>query len=1127
MKDCETKTGLRVLPSVQSVFQSAPAVWYIDLSKRKTSILLEVLRLRPEKTPVELTGCPDEESEVRSFLQCLPHISQLSFSEGFKRGVELCGRLFCAAAEREQQTGENTLQLLSSLCTYETFPISGRYIHDDTKKYQCSFLLDLYSHMKNYETKTGLRVLPSVQSVFQSAPAVWYIDLSKRKTSILLEVLRLRPEKTPVKLTGCPDEESEVRSFLQCLPHISQLSFSEGVKRGVEFCGRLFCAAAEREQQTGENTMQLLSSVCRYEAFSYLDEPDFFLDLCSHMKDYETKTGLRVLPSLQSVFQSAPDVWYIDLSKRKTSILLEVLRLRPEKTPVELTGCPDEESEVRSFLQCLPHISQLSFYFSFSEGFKRGVELCGRLFCAAAEREQQTGENTLQLLSSLCTYETFPISGRYIHDDTKKYQCSFLLDLCSHMKDCETKTGLRVLPSLQSVFQSAPAVWYIDLSKRKTSILLEVLRLRPEKTPVELTGCPDEESEVRSFLQCLPHISQLSCSQPEFFQLVCTSVSVRSRDEAETLVPLLRLLGFTLQLTGTLLSKTCKSVGRVLGLCGSRVDLILTPRMMSVRGASLLFRHTKKLHSLRLSNSIALLLSGWVRRQRVPCLTVTEQLSLASQSDRPSEKVFRVVSSLASLLRYWTVRQLDLTESWIPPQCLFSLLSHDGPLTIKLNEKTSRQLLDLLHETQDNDLTLAFLRKVNGDLTPFCLNWELLQRLLQQSSQMITVNMRKNSFLQESITRLLPFLGRIVFVRTCPSFVLTSLREIYTTRVSSVVPSLLRSFDHVINLTCREMDSEDCAALLFTLKHSDGVKLNLLWTSIPTVGLKSILCTLDKVSQLSVDRNLLLKFIHCCAASDDQQRAAVSLLRTLQHRLDLSCSSCVEMSEEGQSETFRLTVADCSAVSTILRHSSQDTELHLQDCDVEDSGLDLLFPVLDRVRLRFGAEWGPQNEQDNSLSLCCSCQFTNSLPFTLILLFRVNKVVLLQLVSLVPLINERYSMRRAGSLCKALGGELDLSHTVLDQKACGALAWMLDFSEGLTELDLSHCQLTDQLLLTIKEHLHKVQVLDLSHNKISDASTSMLLELISINPSIETVRLFRNNIVNQTPFKKTKKFEIW
>ncbi|KAM6957986.1 LOW QUALITY PROTEIN: uncharacterized protein LKV04_022121 [Tautogolabrus adspersus] len=1087
------KTGERlgVIPKLGRLFESADGVWSINLSEINTSMLLEVLRLRPEKTRVELMGCPDEESEVRSFLQCLPHISQLSFSDWSKRGVEFCGRLFCAAAaEREKQTGENTLQLLSSLFTNETFPLIDKEEWDDYEEEKCEFLLDLCSHMKDYETKTGWRVLPSLQSVFQSAPDFWCIDLSERKTSMLLEVLRLRPEKTRVELMGCPDEESEVRSFLQCLPHISRLSFSDWSKRGVEFCGRLFCAAAaEREQQTGENTLQLLSSLFTNETFPLIEEEEWddyeeekcelLLDLYSHMKDYETKTGWRVLPSLQSVFQSAPDFWFIDLSKRKTSMLLEVLRLRPEKTEVELMGCPDEESEVRSFLQCLPHISRLSF-FGWS---KREVEFCGRLFCAAAaEREQQTGENTLQLLSSLCTYKTFPFF----------FDCYFLLDLCSHMKDYETKTGWRVLPSLQSVFQSAPDVWFIDLSKRKTSMLLEVLRLRPEKTEVELTGCPDEESEVRSFLQCLPHISRLSCSQPEFFQIVCRLVSVRSRDEDEQLVTLLRLLGFTLQLTGKLHNKTCKSVGRVLGLCGPHVDLILTPRKMSARGASLLFRHTKRLHSLRLSNSIALLLSKWVRRQRVPHLTVAKQLSLASQSDQPSEKVLsRVVSSLASLLRYWTVRQLDLTEAWIPAQCLISLLSHDGPLTIKLQEKTSQQLLDLLYQTQDEDLTLGFLRKVNGDLTPFCLNWELLQHLLQQSSQIITVNLRKNSFIQESITRLLPFLDRIVFVRTCPSFVLTSLREIYTTRASSVVPSFLRSFDHVINLTCREIDSEDCAALLFILKHSDGVKLNLLWTSIPTGDIQSILCTLDKVSQLSVDRNLLLKFVYCCADSDDQQRAAVSLLRTLQHRLDLSCSSCVELSEEGQSETLRLTVADCSAVSIILRCSSQDTELHLQDCEVEDNGLDLLFPVLDKVRLR------------------------------------ANKVVLLQLVSLIPSIIEWDSMRRAGSLCKALGGELDLSHTVLDQKACRALAWMLDFSEGLTELDLSHCQLTDQLLLTIKEHLHKVHVLDLSHNKITDASTSTLLELISNNPSIETVRLFRNNIVNQAPFKKTKKFEIW
>ena len=103
----------------------------------------------------------------------------------------------------------------------------------------------------------------------------------------------------------------------------------------------------------------------------------------------------------------------------------------------------------------------------------------------------------------------------------------------------------------------------------------------------------------------------------------------------------------------------------------------------------------------------------------------------------------------------------------------------------------------------------------------------------------------------------------------------------------------------------------------------------------------------------SVDRNLLLRFIHCCAASDAQQGAASDLLRTLQDRLDLSCSSGVELPEERQTESLSLSAADCRAVSTILTHSSRHTQLDLRDCEVEDSTLDLLFPVLDRVRLRW------------------------------------------------------------------------------------------------------------------------------------------------------------------------------
>ncbi|XP_049425964.1 uncharacterized protein LOC125884800 isoform X6 [Epinephelus fuscoguttatus] len=1094
----ETGKCLSVLPSVQSVFQSAPAVWVIDLSERKTSILLEVLKLQSEKKQVELTGWSDEESEVRSFLQCVPYISQLSFSRRCRDSgaVKVCGNLFCAAAEREQQTGEKILELLSSLCSYQTFPLSDRFGDDD---YQSDFLLDLCSHLKDYETQTGLSVLPSVQSVFQSAPAVWVIDLSERKTSILLEVLKLQSEKKQVELTGWSDEESEVRSFLQCVPYISQLSFSPWcrVSGAVKVCGNLFCAAAEREQQTGEKILELLSSLCSYQTFPWSDrfgdddnkyQSDFLLDLYSHLKDYETQTGLSVLPSVQSVFQSAPAVWVIDLSERKPSILLEVLKLQSEKKQVELRGWSDEESEVRSFLQCVPYISQLSFSRRCRDS--GAVKVCGNLFCAAAEREQQTGEKILELLSSLCSYQTFPWSDRFDEvDDDDKYQSDFLLDLYSHLKDYETQTGLSVLPSVQSVFQSAPAVWVIDLSERKPSILLEVLKLQSEKKQVELRGWSDEESEVRSFLQCVPYISQLSCG-PEFFQRVCTLMSVRSREEAEQLASLLQLLGFTLLLTGELHLNTCRTVGRVLVLCGSDANLILTPRKISVRGASVLFRRTTRLHSLRLSNDMALLLCRWVRGGRVVCPVTVEELSLSPQRAKPSERVLlKVVSNVASLLRCWTVRRLDLTEFCVPAQGVIPLLLHDGPLTVKLSEEIFQQLLFLLHEIQDEDLTQFFLSKVGGDLTSCCVNWELLHYLLQQSSsQTFTVDLRKNSSLQRSITRLLPFLHRIVFKRLSPSFVLTAIREIYAARASPIIPSLLRSFDHVINLSCREMDSVDCAALLFTLRHSVRVKLNLLWSSIPAGQTESILFTLDRVSQLSADRSLLLRLVHCCAASDVQQgAAAVDLLRTVQHRLDLSCSSCVELD---QRETLSLTAGDCRAVSAVLRHSSQDTQVILQDCEVEDSGLDLLFPVLNRVRLR------------------------------------ASKAVLLQLVSLVPVNSERDTVRRAVSLCRALGGELDFSHSTLDQRACGALALMLDSCEELTELDLSHCRLTDQLLLMLSAHLHKVQVLDLSHNNVTDASTDTLLQLVSTNPSIHTVRLFGNKIVDRTCFDKHK-FETW
>ncbi|XP_037833410.1 uncharacterized protein LOC108251071 isoform X1 [Kryptolebias marmoratus] len=981
VKNCEAKTGLRVLPSLQPVFQSTPPIWIIDLSERKTSVLLEVLKLQPEKKQVELTGCSHEDSEVRSFLQCLPYISQFSLDPLWpdpSDKARFLGSLLCAAAEREQQTGEKTLEMLSSVYIYETFSLKNRNIHD---KYQCDFLMELYTHVKDCEVKTGLRVLPFLQSVFQSAPAVWIINLSERKTSVLLEVLKLQPEKKQVELTGCSHEETEVRSLLQCLPYISRLSFVSRFSDTLEetrILGSLFCAAAEREQQRGEKILELLSSVCTYRTFLLQWKwTDFVLDLyiCG------TKTNMSFFQSLDSVFQSARAVWSIDLSERKTSVLLEVLKLQSEKKQVELTGCSHEEGEVRSFLKCLPFISQLSVdHWQLDLDDQTGF--FGNLFCAAAEREQETGEKTLELLLSVCSYETFPLNNSNIEDDYGEYKCDFLLDLFSHLKDSETKTGLRVLPSVQAIFLSTPLIWIINLSERKTSVLLEVLKLQPEKKQVKLTGCSHEESEVRSLLQCLPFISQLSFA-PERSDF---------REQTRFMVNLFCAAAEREQQTG----------GKILKLLSS---------VCSCRTSPFTYR---PMHYKYQGN---FLLDLYCRVKE--CETKTG---------------LRVLPSLQPVFQ-------STPPIWI----------------IDLSERKTSVLLEVL-------------------------------KLQPEKKQVKLTGCSHEESEVKSLLQCLPYISRL---RPSPRFVRTSIRQIYRNHNSHMIPSLLRSLGHVITLSCRELDSEDCAALLFVLDHSDGVKLKLLWTSIPTEGERSILFRLHKVSDLSVDRRQLLRFIHCCAASDEHQEAASHLLKTLGHSLDLSCSSCVELPEEEQPEPLRLTAADCRAISTILKYSSSTTQLHLKDCEVEDGGLELLFPVLDRLHLK------------------------------------VNNAVLVQLLLLLPGHSERDTVRRAMSLCTALGRELDLSHTTLDQRLCGALVQMLDVSEGLTELDLSHCQLTDQLLLQLLTHLHKVHVLDLSHNEITDASTDTLLRLVSINSSTGSVRLFCNNIVDKTSFKKDKKFEIW
>ncbi|RXN17239.1 hypothetical protein ROHU_008066 [Labeo rohita] len=681
-----------------------------------------------------------------------------------------------------------------------------------------------------------------------------------------------RDKEVYVNLEDCNVTDVGMDMMLSCSPNIrlSDLSDSDLSK----FLLQLFIKAAEIETQTGEQMLKLLSSVCTsstdYEWTYIFYQSDFLLDLCSHVKNYETQTGRSFLPALQSVFQS-PDIWILDLSQRKSSVLLEVLKLQTQKKPVDLRGCSEEESEVKSFLQCLPYISQLRFWeIDDEETRMSAVRFLLNLCVAAVKNDKDAGTRFLTHLSYVCSYKTFPFDEEF-GDCDADYQSDFLLDLWSHVKNYETQTGRSFLPALQSVFQS-PDVWIIDLSQRKSSVLLEVLKLQTQKKPVDLRGC--SKSEVKSFLQCLPYISQLGYKTFPFLE--------------------------------------------------------------------------------------------------------------------------------------------EFGDADVQSNFLLDLWSH-----VKNYEtQTGRSFLPAL--------------------------------------QMSSV------------------------------FMLCVIREVYESGSAGFVSGLLSSVENYINLQCRDLDSVHCDALRFTLQHCTAASLNLQWTSIPEEELESILPLFTHVSHLSVDRRLLLKMLHCCSVSDVQQEAASVLLSVLQHKLDFSCHSALDLTTNTDSEPLRLTADDCRATSRVIQraHSDTKTQLILQDCEIHTAGMDELFTVL------------------HSVQLCC------------------DKSLLLQFLAHVR-------PEEAESLSGALGEELDLSQTQLDPQVCRGLVLILEYCEGLTELDLSQCRLTDHSLDLLLPNLHKVQNIDFSGNNITDAGAQKIHSIVTRNSNIKTVRLFNNRIESREIFSTDPQFEIW
>ncbi|XP_047672687.1 uncharacterized protein LOC113650479 isoform X11 [Tachysurus fulvidraco] len=1175
VKQYESKTHRTVLPALLPVYRSLP-VWSINLSETKVSVLLEVLKLQTQKKRVELRNCSDEESEVRSFLQCLPYISHLSFNVTGSKHVK---------KEHEKRWRTFLLDLCLHAALHQPQTIQETLNSVITHKYeQSDFLLDLFSHVKQYESKTHRTVLPALLPVYRSLP-VWSINLSETKVSVLLEVLKLQTQKKPVELRNCSDEEREVRSFLQCLPYISHLSFNGFYSGSVQFMVNLIIAAVDCQSDKGESFTELLVSVCSYNTFpfrqfygfheeqsdflldlfshvkqyeskthrtvlpalltvyrslpavrfneshftdgekkkkwreflldlclqtalhqpqniqetvekvmtdieeyeedEYEEQSDFLLDLFSHVKQYDSKTHRTVLPALLTVYRSLP-VWSINLSERKVSVLLEVLKLQTQKIPVELRDCSDEESEVRSFLQCLPYISHLSF--NESNSVSTSVQFMVNLIIAAVDCQSDKGESFTELLVSVCSYNTFPFRQEVYGFHEKR--SDFLLDLFSHVKQYESKTHRTVLPVLLPVYRSLP-VWYIDLSERNVSDLLEVLKLQTQKMPVELRNCSDEESEVRSFLQCLPYISELRCDSWLIPRL--SKAVVAHAEDTELVRAFFAAMDFVLIIDWVLTTRECRAVRKLLNLSDSKLKLTLKPQAISLRGARLLLRHITHLQKLCLSERLVVRMARAVRAggsfRSSESRWVIQELCLDFNIINP--KTFRYLSSLSSLLNLWTVHCVNLTEYRMEAHSLLSLMCHPGLFKIRLSKWTLQQFTDLLYEAQDEELTRFFLEKVGGDLTSCSLSWEELIYLLQQRVCCISVNIRKNKITHKHTREILPLLSEIQFKRLNPSVLLSFIREIYETDSAHYVSSLLKSTHSCINLNNRDLDSYHCTALCFTLQHCTSVSLSLMWTSIPDGGLVKILPLFNRLSQLSVDRFLLLKLLHCCSISELQQGAAAAVFSALQNRLDFSCSTGLDLSTETQDKTLHLSTEDCRDISTAIQKSQQRTELILEDCELEDTGVDVFLLILHTVRLR------------------CS------------------KSLLLRFLALLRVVNQSDCVMNVMSLSKALNGDMDLSDTPLDLCACKSLALFLEFSEGLSELDLSHCKLTDQGLELLLPHLHKVEVLDLSHNDIDDCLAGRIYTAVSTTSNTQTVRLFNNRITDKEPFQKDKRFEIW
>ncbi|KAK3517080.1 hypothetical protein QTP86_018993 [Hemibagrus guttatus] len=307
----------------------------------------------------------------------------------------------------------------------------------DEYEEQSDFLLDLFSHVKQYESKTGESVLPALLPVYRSLPADWFNVFESKQG-----------EKEP---------EERWRTFL------------------LDLCLKTALNQPQNIQQTVEKVMIYYDE----------DQSDFLLDLFSHVKQYESNTGRSVLPALLPVYRSLPAVRFDLIQEEKKqrwrTFLLDLclqtalhqpqyIQQTVEKVMPDIEDYYDEyddEEQSDFLLDLFSHVKQYesntgeSVFPALLPVYRSLPAVRFDVFDLIQEEKKQRWRT---FLLDLCL-QTALNQPQYIQQTVEKVkpynteeQSDFLLDLFSHVKQYESNTGRSVLPALLPVYRSLPAV---------------------------------------------------------------------------------------------------------------------------------------------------------------------------------------------------------------------------------------------------------------------------------------------------------------------------------------------------------------------------------------------------------------------------------------------------------------------------------------------------------------------------------------------------------------------------------------------------------------------------------------------------------------------------------------------